>query len=219
MIPVKPDPVRGRTYGGQSPAQRSAERRAALLEAAFSLVAEHGWRELRIDALCRSAGLNKRYFYESFSDLDALVSALTDGLARETIAAALAGIGPRTAPEAATRRAVDALVGHLTDDPRRARVLFGAVPATEAAAGHRTEAIRRIVAAAAGTGQGLHHLRAGPELDIAAAMLVGGTSQTLLDWLDGRIPASRPELVDSLVGLWQAVEARTVDQARRHDGI
>ena len=48
-------------------------------------------------------------------------------------------------------------------------------------------------------------------------MVVGGTSQTLLDWLDGRIHCSRSELVDSLVGLWLAVESRTVAQAQRRE--
>ena len=40
-------------------------------------------------------------------------------------------------------------------------------------------------------------------------MLVGGTSQAVLDWLDGRIAASREALVEDLVALWLLISAGT----------
>lgn len=194
-----------RTYGGQTGDERLAQRRAALLDAAFTLVAEQGWRALRIDALCREAGLNKRYFYESFKDLDATVAALTRRLAEDAIAPTLAAIEPGAPAREATRQAISAFVGHLTEDPRRIRVLFGAVPAGDAAAGHRTEAVRRVIAVAAATGRDLHAVDQDPFVDTAAAMLVGGTSQVLLDWLDGDLDTDASRLVDDLVALWQII--------------
>lgn len=205
-----------RTYGGQTGDERLAQRREALLDAAFTLVADQGWRALRIDALCREAGLNKRYFYESFKDLDAAVAALTRRLAEDAIAATLAAMRPGASPHEATRQAISAFVGHLTADPRRARVLFGAVPAGDAAAGHRTEAVRRVIAVAAATGRDLHAVGRDPFVDTAAAMLVGGTSQVLLDWLDGGLDADASRLVDDLVALWQIIGDGVA--ARRRDG-
>jgi hypothetical protein len=125
-------------------------------------------------------------------------------VASEAIAAALAGLGPTVDLPEATRLAVGAFVGHLTDDPRRARVLFGALPAGDAAAGHRTEAIRRVVAAAALTGRDIRALPEDPTVTLTAAMLIGGTSQVVLDWLDGQIECDQERLISDLVMLWQA---------------
>ena len=205
--------VKERTYGGRTAAQRSGARRGLLVEAAFELVASDGWRALRVDTVCRAAGLNKRYFYESFAGLDELTGAVMQQLAEETIAVTLAAIDGSPDPDAATTRAVEALVTHVTHDPRRARVLFGAVPPAEAAAVHRTTAIRRVIAAAAEQGRSLHALTDDAVLGAAAAMLVGGTSQVVLDWLDGGIPASRERLVADLIAFWEAIAAAAVRRA------
>ncbi len=217
MLPVKE--TTGRTYGGQSSDERAQERRAALLEAAFSLVAAHGWRALRIDALCREARLNKRYFYESFDGgLDALIAALTRQLADDAIAVTLAAMTPGSATSAQTQKGISAFVGYLTDDPRRARVLFGAVPAQDAAAGHQADALRQIISMTAVVGADLHRLGGDAVVDTAAAMLVGGTSQTILDWLDGRIGCDQARLVDDLVVLWQAIADAVVAGRGRSRG-
>jgi AcrR family transcriptional regulator len=204
MEPVKDAP--GRTYGGQTSDERLQERRDALLAAAFALVAQDGWRALRIDALCREAQLNKRYFYESFEGgLDALIAELTRRLAGDAIAATLGAMDAGLPAQEAIRQGIAAFVAHLTDDPRRARVLFGAVPAGHAAAGHQADALRRLINTAATVGNDMHQLGADPLVDTAAAMLVGGTSQALLDWLDGRIASDQAQLVEDLVVLWQAI--------------
>jgi hypothetical protein len=36
-------------------------------------------------------------------------------------------------------------------------------------------------------------------------MIVGGTSQVILDWLDGRARCSRQELTAILVALWRGI--------------
>lgn len=215
MEPVKDAP--GRTYGGRTSDERADARRAALVQAAFALVAADGWRALRIDAVCRAAGLNKRYFYESFAGgLDALIAALTHTLAEDAIAVTVAAIDPELPPSVVTRAAISVFVAHLTDDPRRARVLFGAVPAGDAAAGHQADALREIITRTAAIGRDLHAVPDGPFIATAAAMLVGGSSQAILDWLDGRIDGTQAQLVDDLVLLWQAI-GDAADRVRRRD--
>ena len=197
-----------RTYAGQSAGEREAVRHGALVDACLSLVAKRGWRELTIEALCREAGLNKRYFYESFSRLDDIVEAVTAQLADEAIAAALGAFDADTPGEEVNARAVTALVDALTDDPRRARVLLGAVPASEEADAHRVAAIRRIITTVAATGRELRWLGEDPSADLTAAVVFGGTSQAVLDWLDGRIECSREEFVAGLIELWDAIAER-----------
>ncbi|MCW3011339.1 MAG: transcriptional regulator, partial [Solirubrobacterales bacterium] len=109
----------GRSYGGRSGDERAAERRAALVDAAFAFGAREGWRALRIEPLCREAGLNKRYFYESFKDVDEVVAAVLDHLTTDVIAVSTGAIVPGSPGPRAIRDAVRAFVGHLTEDPRR----------------------------------------------------------------------------------------------------
>lgn len=199
-------PAKARVYGGATADERAARRRDELIAAAFDLVAEEGWRSLRIDTLCRRAGLNKRYFYESFGDLDGVTAALTQRLAADAIGVTLATIVDGEDSATTIRRAIVAFVEHLTDDPRRARVLFGTVPAGDAAAGHRASAIREVIATVASTGRSLHARIDGALMETTASMLVGGTSQAVLDWLDGRITGSRDRFVEDLVELWLAID-------------
>ena len=211
MAEVKPA---GRTYGGQTAEQRLEDRRTALLDAALELIAEDGVGELRIDGVCRRAGLNKRYFYAAFDGVDALVGALLERLATDAIDAALAH-ADHAEPRATTiRRTLAAFIAHLTDDPRRARVLFGAVAATDAAADHRTRAIHRVIGAVVDEGQQLHPGMDGALTATIAAVLVGGTSQAVLDWLDGDIDAPREALVAHLTALWLAVDDVAAEHAR-----
>ncbi len=70
-----------RSYLGASAADRVAGRRRRLMDVAFELMASDGWSNVTIELLCRTAKLNKRYFYESFADLEQLVAAVVDELA------------------------------------------------------------------------------------------------------------------------------------------
>jgi AcrR family transcriptional regulator len=204
----------GRVYGGRTGDERTAGRREALLDAAFAEVAERGWRGLAIDVVCRRAGLNKRYFYESFAGIDTLVAAVTTRVADDAIAATLAVLDPDMPPADYTRAGVGAFVTHLTDDPRRARVLFGAVAADDAASGHRAEAVRRIIATVASRGQDVHPVEDRLRTDLVASFLVGGTSQAVLDWLDGRLAYTHVELIDELAALWTGLGDTAVARDR-----
>jgi AcrR family transcriptional regulator len=213
MVAVKSE--HRRTYAGQTGDERAAQRKSALVDAAFELVAERGWRALSIEAVCRRAVLNKRYFYETFTGLEAIIAALINDLADNAIALTLAAIDPGMPPEEATRRAISTFVTHLTNDPRRAKVLFGAVPAGDAAAGHRAAAIRQLIATVAAQGRSIHNLADHPTVKLTAAMLIGGTSQAVLDWLDGQFDTTREQLIEDLTALWQSIGDIAVATVRR----
>jgi AcrR family transcriptional regulator len=193
-----------RTYAGKTAAERVAERRAALVRTAFGLIAEHGWAAVAIDRVCREAALNKRYFYESFADPDELVAAVIDTLAADAITATVGAMDPSAPRPVLVRAGIGALIHHLTDDPRRARVLMGEGSGSDAVARHRTEALHRVVAAAIEQGRAVHVLPddAAPVIDLAGALLVGGTRQAVLDWLDGRLHDDVERFVEDLAALW-----------------
>ena len=66
------------TYGGRSAEARRIERRLRLLAAAREVWGTDGWAAVTMRGVCGRAGLVDRYFYESFSDRDALLGTVWD---------------------------------------------------------------------------------------------------------------------------------------------
>lgn len=62
----------GRDYAGRTLGERRAQRREALIEAGVVIFGDHGFRGATVKAICRQAGLTERYFYESFTNSEAL---------------------------------------------------------------------------------------------------------------------------------------------------
>lgn len=139
-----------RSYGGVSADERRAQRRAALLEAALEIIGTKGLSKLTVSGLCTRAGLNERYYYESFDSRDDVLTALFDAIAEELAAAIMAAL--HTAPEDTRSKAMAAIAAGihlLTDDPRKAETALVAAMATPHLRARTAETIRvfaRLVA-------------------------------------------------------------------------
>lgn len=197
-----------RPYQGEPAETRIQARRRQLLDTAFARMAGGGWKQITIDNLCRDAKLNKRYFYESFPDLDALAGALVDDLASQLI-----DLGMRTAVEAAAarvptdalaRKVLDAVIGFLLDEPQRARVLFTEVANSPRAVAHRQAAVHAFAQTLSAYGHQHHDAQGStdPIAPLAASLLIGGTIDAVLNWLDGKIPMPREQFIEDLAALW-----------------
>lgn len=193
---------------GLPAADRRAERRTLLLDAAFELLGTEGSSGTSVRAVCLAARLNPRYFYESFEDLDALVVAVFDRLIDELGAAVVAAL--RAAgddPGDQTRAALRTIVDFVDEDRRRGRVLYVEALGSEALNRRRIETGHLLVASVE------QHAAAtqGPLPDdepigrIAASLLVGGVGELVVAWLDGRIAADRDRLVDDATELLLAM--------------
>ncbi|MEU1209215.1 hypothetical protein [Nocardia sp. NPDC005825] len=75
----------GRTYGGMSADERRADRRVRLVRAARELLESGETAQVTVTAVCRRSKLTERYFYESFTDRDALLGGVYDDFADEYI--------------------------------------------------------------------------------------------------------------------------------------
>lgn len=197
-----------RPYQGESAENRIQARRRQLLDTAFARMADGNWRQTTIDNLCRDAKLNKRYFYESFPDLDALAGALVDDLATQLI-----DLGMRTVSEAAAarlptdalaRRVLAAVIGFLIDEPQRARVLFTEVANSPRAVAHRQAAVQAFAQTLSAYGHQHHDAKGATDAiaPLAASLLVGGTIDAVLNWLDGKIPMPREQFIEDLAAMW-----------------
>ncbi|MBC7299856.1 MAG: TetR/AcrR family transcriptional regulator [Nocardia sp.] len=80
-----------RTWGGRTAEERSAQRRAGLVEAALDIWLDNGWAAVTMRGVCQRASLNDRYFYEHFADRDQLLAAVWDEVWEEVFAE-LAGV-------------------------------------------------------------------------------------------------------------------------------
>ncbi|MEY2470609.1 MAG: hypothetical protein QOF21_3307 [Actinomycetota bacterium] len=207
---------------GLAPDERRRRRRALLVDTAFDLLGTEGAGGTTVRAVCHHAALNPRYFYESFDDIDALLVAVYDKVVAdfgEAIAAVADGVAvaAETSPAAAARVGMEAIVRFVDEDRRRARILYIEALGNEALARHRLETDRaavisleeRAIDASGSWPQGERVGRVG------AAMLVGGLSEVLRDWIDGRIDVTRDQLIDDLAALSLALGEATEAIARR----
>lgn len=212
-----------RSYGGQSAETRRKERRDRLIDAALDAAADNAWRTITVDKLCAAAGLNKRYFYESFNDLDAVAAAAVDDIAAQVSIATMTAVSSvqREPLERQAAVAVDALVRTLVQDPRRARVLLGGVAISPALHQHREAVMRGLTEVLIGHARIVHgvELEKDSLAEIAPAFVIGGTADAILAFVEGRARVSIEQLVDGLVTLWLITGNGAADVARaRIDG-
>ncbi|NML50118.1 TetR/AcrR family transcriptional regulator [Streptomyces sp. R302] len=98
---------------------RSARNRAAVLEAAARLFAEHGVEAVSMDQVAEAAGVGKGTLYRRFGDKSGLAAALLDARERVLQEAILHGpppLGPGAAAEERLSAFVDAYLDYLLEN-------------------------------------------------------------------------------------------------------
>ena len=114
-----------RAYGGVAADERRAIRRAALMEAALDLFAKEGARGVSKRAICARARLNDRYFYEHFTDADAVIEAIVQDATLRGLEA-VGAVNQQAAPDirAQVHATAVAALDFLTSDPRLVQLLL-----------------------------------------------------------------------------------------------
>ncbi|MCW2497676.1 TetR family transcriptional regulator [Jatrophihabitans sp.] len=197
-----------RAYRGVALADRVALRREALIEAGLDCLYEDGLAALSVRAVCARSKLTARYFYESFSDLDALLGALVDACCVEVAEHALAAIGVagETLP-AKVRAAVGSAYAVLSHDPRKAAAFLLGSAAPEALQDRRDEWMTQYVQLVL-TNLPLPtaaSLEAKRGANAAALFVMGGTTEMLRAVLSGSLALSDEDVVERLTAMWLAV--------------
>ena len=187
-------------WAGVPLTDRRIERRALLIDAAYTLFGEGGESAVAVRSVCRASALNTRYFYESFADTDELLGAVYDMVAtelnREVEAAILAAADNDLAR---LRAGIRAVLGFSSADPRRGRVLFTEARANPVLTARREiaqEALRQMVLS--------EREQANPGGDriaalIAAAMYTGAMSELAQQWLSGNLGDDLDAVVDRTI--------------------
>ncbi|WP_445166741.1 TetR/AcrR family transcriptional regulator [Mycolicibacterium sp. Dal123E01] len=174
-------------WAGVSPADRQAERRTLLARAAFTLFGDGGEAAVSVRSVCRAAELNTRYFYESFTDTNALLGAVYDQVATELGTILTAAMASTRDERSRLRAGIRAVLDFSSADPRRGRILFTEARTNPVLAARRNVAqdhIRELVLD--------EQLRAAPESDrvateVGAAMYAGAMAELAQQWLAGTL--------------------------------
>ena len=112
-----------RAYRGVGIAQRKAERRARLIQAAIRCFGRDGYHASTLKSLCAEAGLTERYFYESFANFDELLCSCYQHAAETIFGIVSADIASaQPDPMSRLRAALQSYFKVIADDPARARL-------------------------------------------------------------------------------------------------
>ncbi|BBZ65598.1 putative transcriptional regulator, TetR family protein [Mycolicibacterium insubricum] len=189
--------VARRGYDGVTAAQRSADRRARLLQATLELVGDRGYRALTVAALRRSTGLNDRYFYEHFRTCDDIFDALIDELAGQTMAAMTAAVAAADGEDlrSVVRATLAACIETLTADQRKARVVFIEAPAHDEG-GRRRHIRDMFIALMRAHAENIGAPELGERMQFLGVHFFGALMETTTSWIAGQLRMTRDELVE-----------------------
>lgn len=197
----------GRTYGGMTADARERSRRQRLLEAARAVIAEHGVAALTVEQVCQTAELTKRYFYANFSGKDDLLDVCAEQLFTGLWNAMDGAVAATPKPERA-RAAAQAVVHTLASDPAAAR-LYAECAAFPQLRERQQRAIRDFSARMAADVIPFTARRpTGIRRDLAARLITAGTTELIVDWLQGTMEADEETIIATIAAVALGVAAK-----------
>ncbi|AFU03068.1 TetR/AcrR family transcriptional regulator [Nocardia brasiliensis] len=209
------------TYRGTSTAERREDRRRRLIDAALDIVGTQGLSALTVRGVCEQAKVGPRFFYEAFPDLDVLAAELLLEVQESALERARAAIADTAGtPADRIRAGVAALIIEVTDDPRRAQIIFAQAYGSEALMRSRFAGMRRVAEVIIEQTRLVLALPAGQDTAVAATsqLITGGAAELVLVWLDGGLDVDRDGLIDLIADFAIAMVMRLPDVAQRLSG-
>lgn len=200
-----PDTTARRSWAGTTLADRRARRRRQLLDAGLQLMGTGDTATVSVRAVCRTARLTERYFYESFSGRDDLALGVYEEVAEqartalvEAVAASTAGHTAPVPPAVLARAAVTAFVELILDDPRKGTVLLLA-PMTDPDLNRRGSEL--LPAFTEVIHDQLPDRLDDEERELTAVGLVGALTNLFVRYLNGTLAVPRDRLIEHCVRL------------------
>jgi AcrR family transcriptional regulator len=181
-----------RDYGGVSADVRRAERRRKLLTAGRQIWGELGLENVTVRGVIASSGLTPRYFYEHFTDRDALILAVAVELRDEIVATLVtSGIAESGGLEQKFYAALTAFFEVVAADPRVHRILASDPAGAVGLPRQVAQSLELVTDLLVEHGTPLFDVPPpDAELRRAALFVVGGVNQLIEAWL--RDPRESP---------------------------
>ncbi len=199
----------------------AAQRRAAILQAALVVFADHGFHTASIDDIARAAGVSKALIYEHFASKQELYASLLDQEADELfarLASAVSLVEGAGAPRLAT--GLDAFFGFVEERREAWRMLFRENQDREAAirlnriVAQVTDVVAALIAQDPGArAVETEEAERGQAIRMLAQLLVGSV-QSIANWWDDHRDVPRERLVEVVMDFaWIGLEG--LSQGRR----
>lgn len=205
----------GRSYAGESAADRHARRRRQLLDAGLQLFGTAGYRATTVRQLCREAKVSDRYFYEQFESTEDLLLAVYAECTDRLEVAALASLGDRTDDVGTlARRGIDAFLSVVESDPRLARVVWfevlGVSSVVESTYLARMQSFGHLMLGVLPEGEGGAPVPAQVR-ELLASTSVGAVSHTVVTWASAGFRPERAVVTEALAGFLAGAASTLVD--------
>lgn len=200
----------GRRFRGLDPDERRRQRREQLIDAGLRTFGSRGFHAVGVREVCAEAHLTERYFYESFSNREALFQAVYEraiDVVRKAIVDAIVQHTPGD-PRAMARAALRAFLETLRDDPLLPRILLidslGVDARISAESRRATQGFSDLVAELVG---GLFQdlPQHGVEARLLADGLVGSTLYIVMHWAFGGFAEPLETILEHCVMFYDAM--------------
>jgi AcrR family transcriptional regulator len=199
---------------------RAAQRRARFIAAGLERFAADGYAATTVSGLCREAGHTQRYFYESFTDREALLLAIMEEIAGTLIARVAAVLNLSHGLLATSRAAIAEFVTVLLEDPRRVQILIiesvGVSPAVETRRRELLgllEGIVREIGLATLAAEGQQPLPSRDDAELTARALVGAGLELMIGHVRGELDVDPDRIIEHLARLFVAAAPLSSDQS------
>lgn len=175
-------------WAGVPLTNRRVERRALLIDAAFALFGEGGEAAVAVRSVCRECGMNTRYFYESFDDVDELLGAVYDDVGLQlarTVETAMNDAG--AAVPARIRAGIAAVLEFTSADPRRGRLLVTDARTNPVLTARRSATQAHLLEMVVAEDDRIHPGSNPVLARVGAAMYTGAMAELAQQWLAGTL--------------------------------
>ena len=192
-------PAKAGIWGGRTAAERHAERRQRLIQAATDIWVESGWAAVTMRGVCARTSLNDRYFYENFADRDDLLCAVWDGVRDDLLGQLLAVLAEdRERPPMDTlRKGIALVVQRTAEDPGWSQIMFGRHLGSAVLEQRRTAILHQATNIMVGAAK--PYLK--PDADerglrVDALVGIGGFVELVTAWHSGLVDVDAQEVID-----------------------
>lgn len=199
----------GRSYGGETQAERDARRRLQLLDAGLKIFGTEGFRAATVRGICAEAHVADRNFYENFASLEELLIAVHRRSVEELLEKVVLAIGELDAGmdiAPAVERGLDSYF-EFVEDPLQARVVWreilGVSPKVDNAYLADTAMFGELLTTLLATWR--EDFARTDEADVIITTVVGGLSNMAMVWSLNDYKPSREVMVRAAGRLLVAV--------------
>jgi AcrR family transcriptional regulator len=213
---------RRRSFRGIAPEARKQLRRGQLIEAGIEAFGHRGFHAVTVREICAGAQLTERYFYESFSGLDALFNSVYRQLNEELRRATIEVLANQTRqPMELAEAALGVFFEYVRRDPRRARImLIEAVSMGHDSRRIAEEATRGFMILIRDFADQLmpQSRSFGIDVDLLAAGLVGANIHVATRWLREQFSTPLEQVLFTITTMYRTLILHMGDEAQRLTG-